>query len=137
MAVQVDDNKCTGCGICARICPMGAITIEQVAKIDTALCADCCVCVAKCPQGALRLPERMTMQASRASGPPAAPLPAKQNKKQPDTPRPSAVPAGFRVIDTGGILNRIFNFFGLRSGRGGRRGKGCGRGGHSRGRRGW
>ena len=55
MAVNVDDSKCTGCGICVSECPVEAISIENdKAKINDD-CIDCGACVSECPNDALSL----------------------------------------------------------------------------------
>ena len=51
----VDFDKCTGCGICADVCPVRAIKIEGYAIVNPDICDGCAFCVAQCPQNALAL----------------------------------------------------------------------------------
>lgn len=55
----VNEEKCSGCGICVPLCPVNAIEIvsrdgHAVAKIDDSLCMGCGVCVASCPSRAIK-----------------------------------------------------------------------------------
>lgn len=52
---SVDTQRCVGCGTCASVCPMEAITIDEQARIDTESCIGCGRCVQECPEGALSL----------------------------------------------------------------------------------
>lgn len=49
--ISIDPEKCKGCGICKRNCPVDAITGEpkQVHKIDQDICIKCRTCLDKCP----------------------------------------------------------------------------------------
>jgi heterodisulfide reductase subunit A len=56
----VDQEKCSGCGICVPLCPYSAISREDIggkvrAGIEIALCAGCGVCAAACPSLAITL----------------------------------------------------------------------------------
>jgi predicted Fe-Mo cluster-binding NifX family protein/ferredoxin len=54
-AAFVQTDKCTGCGICANICPNNAINIDKYAVINPRLCIACAVCVTQCPNGAIMI----------------------------------------------------------------------------------
>ena len=44
-------SKCTNCGACARLCPMGAIDPKNVSNVP-GTCIKCQRCVRKCTKGA-------------------------------------------------------------------------------------
>ncbi len=52
----VNEQKCTGCGVCQEICPFHAIEVAPEAQrvvIHEALCKGCGLCVSSCRSGAL------------------------------------------------------------------------------------
>ncbi|MFA6421825.1 MAG: 4Fe-4S binding protein [Candidatus Buchananbacteria bacterium] len=70
MAITIDlekccwkDGKCTSCGCesgsscfgCVEVCAMGAITREDIVKVDSAKCIDCGACISACKHGAITL----------------------------------------------------------------------------------
>lgn len=56
-AVPVNGSGCTGCGLCAGLCPSGAISKENPSVTDPERCILCLRCIAVCPSGAKKLPE--------------------------------------------------------------------------------
>jgi 2-oxoacid:acceptor oxidoreductase delta subunit (pyruvate/2-ketoisovalerate family) len=53
----VDEALCTGCNVCAIVCPPGAIKKNEmgVAQVDEDLCKGCGTCSASCPERAISM----------------------------------------------------------------------------------
>jgi heterodisulfide reductase subunit A len=56
IVASVNEDICSGCGVCEVLCPYLAIQVdeeEKVAKVNEALCKGCGTCCAACPSGAV------------------------------------------------------------------------------------
>jgi heterodisulfide reductase subunit A2 len=77
----VDPQRCSRCGICASVCPHGAISLDETggASADPGFCQGCGLCAASCPSHAANLrnfsDEQLLAEAAVAftDAPPAEP----------------------------------------------------------------
>ncbi|MFX1579586.1 MAG: 4Fe-4S binding protein, partial [Promethearchaeota archaeon] len=53
----IDEELCTGCKRCVRVCPHNAIKMnaKDKAEANDKLCAGCGLCWYECPEDAIRL----------------------------------------------------------------------------------
>jgi NAD-dependent dihydropyrimidine dehydrogenase PreA subunit len=56
-AIEIDETRCDGCGLCVDFCPVKVFGQEdgsvKVAKIEA--CYACDTCVDLCPKGAIKI----------------------------------------------------------------------------------
>ena len=55
---QIDMQRCTGCGLCAQLCPTHAVEVRggRAEIVHPAACSFCDVCESYCPEGAIMRP---------------------------------------------------------------------------------
>jgi Fe-S-cluster-containing hydrogenase component 2 len=81
--MQVDRDRCTGCGDCLEVCPVEAISLFRgVAVIDPDTCLACDACLQACPVGAISEAEPLAV-VQQAS---IQPAPARKAAVRQDTP---------------------------------------------------
>jgi heterodisulfide reductase subunit A len=57
ITASVNEDLCTGCGTCIRLCPYNAIRKDEqgIARVNDVLCKGCGVCSASCPEKAIKM----------------------------------------------------------------------------------
>lgn len=61
LVARVNEDLCSGCGVCESVCSYDAVRIEEIAgkklaKVTEGLCRGCGICGAACPVGAIKMP---------------------------------------------------------------------------------
>jgi ferredoxin len=58
--IEIDDETCTGCGLCIPNCPEGALQVidGKVRLVGDLFCDGLGACIGYCPEGAIRVVER-------------------------------------------------------------------------------
>jgi NAD-dependent dihydropyrimidine dehydrogenase PreA subunit len=57
--IQVDVEKCTGCGTCVDVCPVGVYELQNEKSVPVNIedCLICRACEMECPEGAIQVIE--------------------------------------------------------------------------------
>jgi heterodisulfide reductase subunit A-like polyferredoxin len=63
--ITVDEDLCSGCGVCVAICPYDASTLEKKdgkikSAIDDMKCKRCGVCISACPSNARSIKDALS-----------------------------------------------------------------------------
>lgn len=53
-SMYIADDSCTSCGLCARVCPAGAIVMQSSMPTWTLRCIDCNRCINACPTASIQ-----------------------------------------------------------------------------------
>lgn len=137
--IHLDETRCTGCGVCVDVCPLGAIRVEGVAVIDAAVCDRCGACAAACPNQALSIEGgSLIVSSSDTPAPPSPRVPPPERGTATGSHRAVEGGIGSQPLNKRGLLGRILDFFegppdsnrtsGSGRGMGGGRGQGMGGG---------
>ncbi|MBP5154082.1 MAG: 4Fe-4S binding protein [Lachnospiraceae bacterium] len=89
-------DACIYCTVCARKCPMEALTVDRAARtwtIDRETCVLCCRCLEACPREALSVGTFGLEKEPAWILPVPALAPVVPEKKTEETPAPAAAPA--------------------------------------------
>ena len=62
--IQIDEKKCTGCGLCTTACAEGAIEVRdgKARLVSEVYCDGLGACLGECPEGALTVMERESQE---------------------------------------------------------------------------
>ena len=57
--IEIDPEKCTGCGTCVDVCPVEVYELvdEKSAAVNVDECLVCRVCETECPESAIEVKE--------------------------------------------------------------------------------
>jgi ferredoxin len=69
--IKYQDNYCILCGICAKSCPQGAISMDEYITVDFDKCIGCGTCKAKCPKKVVQIRESKSIICDTCMGDPS------------------------------------------------------------------
>jgi len=57
--IKIDLDRCTGCGTCADVCPVGVFEVKESksAAVNVNECLICMACETQCPENAIKVIE--------------------------------------------------------------------------------
>ena len=57
--IKIDLDRCTGCGTCADVCPVGVFEVKEgkSAAVNANECLICMACETQCPENAIKVIE--------------------------------------------------------------------------------
>lgn len=64
--IQLDEEKCNGCGACITTCAKGGLRIEdgKARLVEDYFCASFVNCIGDCPEGALKIENKKIAKAN-------------------------------------------------------------------------
>ncbi|MEW5748200.1 MAG: FAD-dependent oxidoreductase [Candidatus Thermoplasmatota archaeon] len=62
----VDASRCTRCGACVEVCPVSAVTLDDLPQVDQIACIGCGACVSECPVSVFELAHYTDRQVAAA-----------------------------------------------------------------------
>jgi len=69
VTLRLDVEKCSGCGLCATVCPHGVFEVNGRARIsDRDACMECGACARNCPEAAIAVRAGVGCAAAILSG---------------------------------------------------------------------
>ena len=97
--LEIDEEKCDGCGLCVPACAEGALVVEngKARVVADRLCDGLGACIGECPNGALTIIRR-TADEFDENAVEAHLSQQSQRKPEPEKPAPRACPGGLSQI---------------------------------------
>ncbi|MDR0886470.1 MAG: 4Fe-4S binding protein [Clostridiales Family XIII bacterium] len=78
-ALKYEASYCILCGICAKNCPVEAITIDEYITVDDDKCIACGICAEKCPKHIIKIRDEAAKICDTCKGDPTCVKACPQN----------------------------------------------------------